>query len=215
VHELRTPLTALNTAVQLLLRPDLTDLKRGQIAEMVRDEVSRLTDLTTQYLDYARLESGRAQFRHTTFDLGKLFQDCLEIMHPRADEKGIKIDLELPEMLPPLTADEDKIKQVVLNLISNAIKYNEPKGRIKISAQAKPIEMVFSVSDTGQGIPPESVPHLFEKFYRVPKQETISSGTGLGLTICKRIIEAHNGTIDVQSTVGKGTIFTIHLPLVQ
>ena len=215
VHELRTPLAALNTAVQLLLRPDLPESKRGQISDMVGNEVNRLSDLTTSFLDFSRLESGRAQFRLNPFDLSKLLKECLDIMQNRADEKGIKIDLELPDKLPILLADQDKIKQVVLNLVSNAIKYNKPNGKIIITANADHAEIIFSVRDTGHGIPPESISHLFERFYRVPNLETMSSGTGLGLSICKRIIEAHKGKIEVKSTVEEGTTFTIHLPLTQ
>ncbi len=212
VHELRTPLASLNTAVHLLLRTDVPDEQRSRISEIIRDEIFRLSEMTTSFLDLARLESGRAQFHPSHFDLGKLLQDCHEMMHSRAIEKGLTLYLDASPELPPVYADQDKIKQVVLNLVSNAIKYNSPAGSIWIKANADE-DVVISVRDTGPGIPPESLPNMFQKFFRVPGLEDMSSGTGLGLSICKRIVEAHNGSIDVESAVGKGTTFSVHLPM--
>lgn len=212
VHELRTPLASLNTAVHLLLRTDVPDEQRSRISEIIRDEIFRLSEMTTSFLDLARLESGRAQFHPSHFDLGKLLEDCREMMHSRATEKGLTLYLESSPELPPVYADQDKIKQVVLNLVSNAIKYNSPAGSIWVKADADK-DFVISVRDMGPGIPPESLPNLFQKFFRVPGLENMSSGTGLGLSICKRIVEAHNGSIEVQSTVGKGTTFSVHLPI--
>jgi len=112
-----------------------------------------------------------------------------------------------------LKADRDKIKQVIINLLSNAIKYNRPTGRITLSAEARPDELIIAVSDTGSGIRPLDLSHLFEKFYRARSAERITQGTGLGLAISKRIVEAHSGQIEVQSQVGEGTTFRVHLPL--
>jgi signal transduction histidine kinase len=109
-------------------------------------------------------------------------------------------------------ADYDKIKQVGLNLLSNAVKYTPEGGLIKLTATSGGEEVFFRITDTGPGIPPESMPHLFEKFYRVPGVERTSQGTGLGLSICQRIVEAHSGHIEVQSRVGKGTTFSVYLP---
>jgi signal transduction histidine kinase len=116
--------------------------------------------------------------------------------------------------LPELNADKDKIKQVILNLLSNAIKYNYPQGRVELSARAGEAEIIIAVSDTGPGISEENLKHLFEKFYRVPGTEKLAVGTGLGLSICKRVVETHGGKIEVQSQVGKGTAFIVHLPLI-
>jgi signal transduction histidine kinase len=212
VHELRTPLASLSTAIHLLLRPEVPEDQRNRISEIIRNEILRLSDLTSAFLDLSRLESGRAQFHPTNFDPRSLLEDCVEMMHSRATEKGLSLTLEIPDPLPSINADQDKIKQVIINLISNAIKYNRPTGSILLHAQAKAGELCISVSDTGYGIPPESLPNLFQKFYRVPGTENISTGTGLGLSICKRIIEAHRGTIDVQSSQGVGSTFTVHLP---
>jgi signal transduction histidine kinase len=111
-----------------------------------------------------------------------------------------------------LDADRDKIKQVFLNLLSNAIKYNRPNGTVMLRAEVKESEMVLYVQDTGLGIPEESVPHLFEKFFRVREHENRAAGTGLGLSICKQIIYGHGGRMEVKSKIGVGTVFSLFLP---
>jgi signal transduction histidine kinase len=114
--------------------------------------------------------------------------------------------------MPLMEADRDKVKQVLLNLLSNAIKYNRPNGSVIISGNFTETEISVGIQDTGLGIPEESLPHLFQKFYRVREHEGKASGTGLGLSICKQIIQGHNGRIEVKSKIGVGTSFTIHLP---
>jgi len=212
VHELRTPMASLNTATSLLMRPEITDEQRDRFTKIIRDEIERLSELTTAFLDLARLESGRVQFRIEGFDLKQLLEDCAEMVSGRVAEKGLIIRLELPARLPEIKADRDKIKQVVLNLLSNAIKYNKPDGSITLSAQAQKDGLSFSVSDTGPGIAPENLKSLFQKFYRVPGTEKLAAGTGLGLSISKNIVEAHSGTVSVRSEVGQGTEFTVFLP---
>jgi signal transduction histidine kinase len=141
-----------------------------------------------------------------------LLEDCDSVMHSRATEKGLSVDLVLADNLPAIEADRDKLKQVFLNLFSNAIKYNRPDGKIIISAQIQGEEVAIHVADTGNGIPPEGMKGLFQRFYRVPGSEKIASGTGLGLSISKRIVEIHNGRVDVESEVGVGTTFSVYLP---
>jgi signal transduction histidine kinase len=213
VHELRTPMASLSTAAHLLLRPDLPEDQRHRIVDIIRDETFRISELASSFLDLARLESGRAQFRPEVFSVLDLLTDCEDIMRVRAIEKDIAITLDFPPSLPPLKADRDKIKQVILNLVSNSIKYNKPNGTINLAVHAAKGELLITISDTGTGISNEYLPHLFEKFYRVPGAENVASGTGLGLAICKQIIEIHRGQIEVQSQVGVGTVFTVHLPL--
>ena len=212
VHELRTPLASLNTAVQIVLRRDVPEEQRQRIGQIMRDEIARLSDLTTSFLDLSRLESGRAQFQVHTFDLKRLLEDCCEMELPRAAEKNIDLVLWVEPGLPKLTADQDKIRQVVINLINNGIKYNHPGGKVMVKAATGNGGFLLSVSDTGGGIPADSLPDLFKRFYRVPSLEHVSSGTGLGLSICKRIVEAHHGRIEAQSEVGSGTTFTVYLP---
>lgn len=212
VHELRTPLSSLSTATYLLLRPEMSQEQRDQIINNIHGETMRLNALASSFLDLARLESGRVQFRKTAFSIADLMYECKDVMASKATEDNIQIRVESPEGLPLLEADRDKIKQVLLNLLSNAIKYNRPNGTVMLRAETNEDEMTLFVQDTGVGIPDESLPHLFEKFYRVREHETRASGTGLGLSICKQIVHGHGGRIEVKSKIGVGTIFSILLP---
>jgi signal transduction histidine kinase len=212
VHELRTPLSSLSTATYLLLRPEMSHEQRDQIINNIHNETMRLNALASSFLDLARLESGRVQFRKNSFSIADLMYECKDVMASKATEDNIQIRVESPEGLPLLDADRDKIKQVLLNLLSNAIKYNRPNGSVMLRAEASENEMTLFIQDTGLGIPDESVPHLFEKFYRVREHETRASGTGLGLSICKQIIQGHGGRIEVKSKIGVGTVFSLFIP---
>jgi signal transduction histidine kinase len=216
VHEVRTPLTSLGTAARLLLRPQISDDMRQRMAEIILTETSRLSEMTTAFLDLARLESGRVQFQAKVFDVSALLEECFNLMQNKADERSIHIEMTIQPPfdgnMPFIKADRDKIKQVVINLLSNAIKYNRPGGEIYLSTYVENGEVVIAVQDTGLGIPEESLPHLFEKFYRVPGEGQSIQGTGLGLSICKRIIDVHHGRIEVESQENRGTAFRIYLP---
>jgi signal transduction histidine kinase len=172
----------------------------------------RLNSLASSFLDLARLESGRVQFRKTRFSIADLFYECKDVMSSKALESNIQIRVESPEGLPLLDADRDKIKQVLLNLLSNAIKYNRPNGTVMLRAEVVEKEIVMFIQDTGLGIPDESLPHLFEKFFRVREHESRVAGTGLGLSICKQIIHGHGGRIEVKSKISVGTVFSVFLP---
>ncbi len=212
VHELRTPLASLSTATYLLLRPEMSREQRDQIVNNIHNETLRLNSLASSFLDLARLESGRVQFRKTRFSVADLIYECRDVMMTKAQETNIQIRIDVPNDMPLLEADRDKIKQVILNLISNAIKYNRANGSVIITGNFNENEISVTVQDTGVGIPEESIPHLFEKFYRVREHEGKASGTGLGLSISKQIIQGHNGRIEVKSKMGVGTSFTIYLP---
>ncbi len=213
VHELRTPLASLRTASHLLLRKDVSEDQLRKVVEIIDHETTRLIDMTTSFLDLARLESGRIPFNSEVFDPDALLQECVGLMQNKAVEKNLRLNLYIPNELPTIKGDQDKIKQVVLNLISNAVNYNKPSGTITVSGHSYPDELVISVNDTGPGIRPADIAHLFDKFYRSQATENSAQGTGLGLAICKKIVEAHNGHIEVQSEVGIGTTFSVHLPL--
>lgn len=212
VHELRTPMASLNTAVHLLVHPDVDDKQRQYLTTMIQSEIGRLSELTTSFLDLSRLESGRIQFHTQMTNLEEVLSDCSEMMRARAQERELILKNLATNGLPAVRVDPDKIKQVVINLLSNAIKYNYPGGKITLQSVVQDGYLGFSVADTGPGISSEDMKHLFEKFYRVPGSEKLAPGTGLGLSICKRIIAAHHGRIDVESQVGKGTKFTVLLP---
>jgi two-component system phosphate regulon sensor histidine kinase PhoR len=208
VHELRTPLVSLNMAVHLLQRIDLADEKRVRIFEMINTEFNRLSSMTTSFLELARLE-----FNPTRFDLPLLIEESLEVMQFQAIAKGINISLQNSIQPLMVTADRDKLKQVILNLVNNAIKYGRQGGKVSITVHHTALEVSFSIRDDGQGIPPEYIPMIFDRFFRIPNKEYLSAGTGLGLTICKQIVAAHKGRIDVSSDIGQGSTFTVLLPV--
>jgi signal transduction histidine kinase len=215
VHELRTPLVSLNMAVHLLQRTDLVDEKRGRIFEMINTEFNRLSEMTTSFLEYARLESGRAKFSPSTFEVQHMLAECVDVMQFQADARGIKIILQTPSDPLMLSGDRDKLKQVILNLLNNAIKYNRLGGKVVINAQRTPTDLSIAINDQGLGIAQEYIPRLFTKFFRAPNQENQTIGTGLGLSICKQIVEAHHGKLEVASQVDTGSTFTVRLPVVQ
>jgi signal transduction histidine kinase len=213
VHELRTPLASISTASHLLMRPEISEMQRTNMAETIERETARLTDMTTSFLDLARLESGRSQFKVEKVDLVSLLEEAREIMSSRIEAQGLDLEWDVPKELPTFQGDRDKIKQVVLNLMSNAIKYNRSHGSIIVNAFSARKWITFSVSDTGRGIQPEYIDSLFQKFFRVPGLDKIAQGTGLGLSISKKIVESHGGNIEVGSTAGSGTTFIVNLPL--
>ncbi len=212
VHELRTPLASIQTAAHLLTRVEISDVQRQTMAETIQKEANRLSDLTTSFLEMARLESGRTQFQKNQINLDALLNEVADLMRVRIEEDGLQLRMEITPPLPLIEGDWDKLKQVLINLLSNAIKYNRPNGTITLGASKYKQQISFYVRDTGFGMKPEHVEQLFEKFYRVPGAEKVV-GTGLGLSISKRIIEGHGGTIDVNSQINVGTTFTVNLPI--
>jgi signal transduction histidine kinase len=212
VHELRTPLASLSTATYLLLRPEISREQGEIIIHNIHQETNRLNALATSFLDLARLESGRVRFQKSSFPFQLVCEECKGVMNSKAEESQIQIHLEIPSDMPIVQADREKIKQVVMNLVSNAIKYNRPGGQVTLRAGQEEKSWYFSVTDTGPGIPEEALPNLFQKFYRFKGMETKTTGTGLGLSICKQIVLGHNGRIEVKSKVGEGTTFIVHIP---
>jgi len=213
VHELRTPLTSINTIAYLLERPEVTDEQRTSMARTICEETRRLNELTTNFLDLSRLESGRIKFQFTDVNLPDLMEEVCAIFEPQAAARSVSLRLDFQTALPQLKADRDKLKQVVINLLSNAVKYNRPNGQVFIYAWQSQGALFFSVRDTGIGMDEETRSHLFENFFRGKNVENESVGTGLGLSICKKIIEGHRGQLTVESQPGIGTKFTVQLPL--
>jgi signal transduction histidine kinase len=186
---------------------------------MIKRESLRLSNMTKDFLDFARLESGREKLDRKPIALAEIIKDVVQIARPQAEARGIvihtSISTDVPSIAanPALIGDSDRIKQVILNLVSNATKYNTEDGQIKIEAERGDSQVRVSVSDTGHGIAEEDVTHLFERFYRVPGSEELSEGSGMGLAIASKIVEAHGGRIEVSSVPEQGTTFTIYLPL--
>ncbi|HLE23739.1 MAG TPA: GAF domain-containing sensor histidine kinase [Anaerolineales bacterium] len=212
VHELRTPLASLTAAAHLLKRQELPEDQRGRLADTVYREVFRLNEMATDFLELARLESGRGRMVREPVHLGGLVQECIEIVRPQAEAEGVSLESEAETTQSPVQADRNRLKQVFLNLLTNAIKYNRPGGHVRVGVVLDGNEAVTCVSDTGRGIPPDSLPHIFERFYRVPDPGHSIGGTGLGLAIALRIIDALHGTMTVESEVGKGSTFCVRLP---
>ncbi len=213
VHELRTPLTSLTAASYLLQRPDLPDDQRAKLGTTVQSEVRRLNEMTTDFLELSRLESGRERMTREPIHLGGLITECLEIIRPLADADQIRLEEDTDRDVPPVHGDRNRLKQVVLNLLTNAMKFNHPGGLVTVGLRRQGDLAELRVSDTGRGIPAGSVAHIFERFYRVPEMESTTAGTGLGLTIAKRIVENHGGRIELESQVGVGSTLTVFLPV--
>lgn len=212
VHELRTPLSALAAAAHLLQHPDLVENQRVKLRETIYNEVQRLNELATNFLELARLESGRFRFIREPVHLEGLVRECLEIMKPQAESQQIELKTEFDRTISPVMGDRAQLKRLLLNLITNAIKYNNAGGYVSIGLEREGENVCLSVADNGRGIPEESLPHMFDRFYRVPDEEGHVAGTGLGLAIAKRIAQNHGGGISVESKLREGTVFRVYLP---
>ncbi|MHA2428799.1 MAG: sensor histidine kinase [Candidatus Hermodarchaeia archaeon] len=213
VHEIRTPLSSITTAAQLLQYPQLPSEKHEQMATIIQTESIRLSEMATSFLNLARLESGRSRFDLQQINIHQLLVECVNLMEMNATQDGLTLSMACPKDLPIINGDYDKIKQAIINLLSNAIKYNRPGGQIFLRSYSEVPNIIIEVADTGIGISSENQNRLFEKFYRVPGSENISFGTGLGLTVVKRIVEGHQGTVTAKSVQGEGTTFKLSFPM--
>ena len=218
MHELKTPLMAISAASELLSRPEVPQEKHGELVGMIKKESNRLSKMTRDFLDFARLESGRLRLEREAVQLPQIIEDVVNISITQASARNIEIVTELAEDLPgsngitAVIGDTDRLKQVLLNLVSNATKYNTENGRITIRATSQADTVQIDIADTGPGISEQDLTHLFERFYRIPGSES-AEGSGLGLSVAQKIVEEHDGRITVASTLGEGTTFTIHLPV--
>ncbi len=216
VHELRTPLFALKASTALLLRSDLSQSPVGEIIVSMQAETDRLIRMTSDFLDLARLESGRTHLDITVFELDQLLQESLDIVLHQAQEKHLTLRFESQPFL--VRGDRGKLKQVILNLLTNAIKYNRDGGSVVVQVRLSPeydrpfVEL--SVSDSGYGISNEDQKNMFQKFYRAAGTAGFTQGAGLGLVIAKHIIEAHGGHIWLESKLGVGSTFFVTIPCV-
>jgi signal transduction histidine kinase len=213
VHELRNPLTALMATNRLLLRPELTEAQRREVVATLQRETERLSDLTTNFLDVARLEAGRLSFSVERFDPAEVVRECAGVIAPQAAAQELSVAVNVDGALPAMESDRAMLKQVLLNLLTNAVKYNRPGGSVAVTAEAQGSALTVRVSDTGPGIAPEEATRVFERFYRVRDQEGYATGTGLGLAVARRMTEALGGMMGLESQPGVGSTFWFSVPL--
>ncbi len=211
-HQLKTPLTSIRMAIHLLLEEKVGPLTEKQVELLVaaNEDSDRLHNILNNLLDISRIEFGRAQIEFQRVSPHSIVSEVVESFRRAAQDQGVSLSVELPGDLPEVQADTTRINHVFGNLLSNALKYTSPGGKITLSAKAYEERVQFSVSDTGRGIPGKYLPRIFEQFFRVPDQGK-GAGAGLGLAIVKEIVEAHGGTVGVESTEGNGTTFTFTL----
>jgi two-component system phosphate regulon sensor histidine kinase PhoR len=216
-HELKTPLAVIKSSVETLIDGAAEDPDaRSMFLEQVLREADRLADLIKDMLSLARIESGTLGLEPRAVPLGKAITDCVERHHPRADTKTLTMVEKPPADVPanvPVWADPDALRQVMDNLVDNAIKYTPNGGRITVRWSAGADTVSFEVEDTGIGIPDADVNRVFERFYRVDKARDRAQGsTGLGLSIVKHLVHAMRGEVRVKSKLGQGTTFRVTLP---
>jgi two-component system, OmpR family, sensor kinase len=210
-HELRTPLAVIVSQAQTALARDRPAAEYREALEACLRAAERMRRLSESLLDLARLDSGDEPMRRAPFDLARVAREALELLQPLAAERGVVVEADLP--LTFCRGDAERVGQVVTNLVKNAIDFNRPGGAVRIAARAEANETLLSVADTGAGIPAEDLPHVFERFYRADRSRSGSEGRiGLGLAICRAIVDAHSGTLTVESRPGEGSTFTLRLP---
>jgi two-component system phosphate regulon sensor histidine kinase PhoR len=214
-HELRTPLSIFQGYLENLLDdPTMARKEQAEIFDILRKHSSRLNALLEDLLTIARLEARHEKLSRQELSLGELIRGVADDWTGKMEQKKLTLVLDLAPDLPRLFADRGRLEQVLHNLLQNAVKYTEPTGRITLSAAADSTTLTVRVEDTGIGIPPTDLPHIFERFYRADKARTREhGGTGLGLSIVKHIVHLHGGTVAAESTYGKGTTILLHLPL--
>lgn len=212
-HELRTPLTALRTEAEVALGSERTADEYRALIESVLEECERMTRLTDQLLALAREDAGVAQPESEAVDIGRLVADVAETLRALAEAKGVTLSVEAAGGLL-VRGDPIRLRQVAMNLIDNAVKYTPTDGAVRVSVAQIGDGVRFKVSDNGIGIPPEHLPRVFDRFYRVDKARSREmGGTGLGLSIARSIIAAHGGVIELASTAGDGTTAAVTLAL--
>jgi len=219
-HELKTPIAAVKGFAETLIAGAMDDRETARsFLQIIHDESSRLDRLIADLLELSKVESRRVPLRFSPVHLHPFMEQVVHMMKPEADKKRISLTMRVPPELY-LEADEDRLRQVLINLVSNAVAYTPEGGRVTITAEhvesGDADKVRISVADTGIGIPKKDLPRIFERFYRVDKARSRSSGgTGLGLSIVKHLVELHRGSIRVDSELGLGSTFTIELPLIQ
>jgi signal transduction histidine kinase len=213
-HELRTPLSNIQGYLEAIrdrvMKPNAATIRS------LNEEVALLSRLVNELQELSLAEAGELKLVYQAEDIAKLVKQAVTSWQPQLAAKEILLSLDLPDNLPLVNIDWQRVNQVLHNLLENAVAYTHKGGTINVAATARGDWVEVSVSDTGEGIPAEDLPHIFERFYRVDKSRArATGGSGLGLTIAKRLVEAHGGTITVQSELGRGSRFSFTLPIAE
>ncbi|MCA1591823.1 MAG: ATP-binding protein [Acidobacteria bacterium] len=215
-HDLRSPLTVISGVINFFTSGRLGDLtvEQKNMVTMMERNTQNLIELVNDLLDASKLESGTMRLEFSSTELRVLVSELHEGMEHMAQEKGITLEEKIPEDLPPLRADRAKLRRVVVNLLSNALKFTPNGGRVEVSAEPSGDMVRISVKDTGVGIQPDDLARLFDKFEQARSRATRGEkGTGLGLYITRQLVELHGGEIEVQSEVGRGSTFSFTIPV--
>ncbi len=216
-HELRTPLSSIRAYVEMLVDGEAEDeASRREFYKIIQNETDRLGRLIDNMLNISRIEAGIVQIEREHVDIKALITRAIGTLEPQAREKDISLITRVSEVDLSVEGDSDMLFQVVLNLVSNGVKYTPAGGRVTVTADSENLtrSVVLSVADTGLGIPPDAIPKIFDKFYRVENYKRVAKGTGLGLSLCKHIVETlHQGKIGVQSELGMGSKFWVTIPM--
>ena len=214
-HELRTPLTVLRGSLEVALEEERSAEEYREAIGSAILEVRHLTRISQNLLFLTRGESGRVTLSFTNLDVGRFASEVVKDLAIAASDHGLELTAEVPALPVFVFADSGRLQQVLHNLIENSLRYTEPGGKIRVAVAAVPGEARISVSDTGIGIPEADLPFVFERFYRSKRSRAANpGGSGLGLSIVRWIVEAHKGRVSAESVVGKGSTFTVHLPVI-
>ncbi|MFQ5637117.1 MAG: PAS domain-containing sensor histidine kinase [bacterium] len=213
-HELRSPLTCISGFSELLLDETVSREQSEEYASIILKESNRLNDLINKFLDISKIESGRSQVQKSPVDLKMLVEKVIDFNGQLADQKNIKINLDSPEEISTIHVDRDMMEQVFLNLFSNAVKYSPENANVTIRLKEDDDVMRVEVEDNGFGISEKSLPHIFDKFYRITDNDKVMdiTGSGLGLSLVKEIVEIHGGRVHAKSKLGEGSNFIVTLP---
>jgi signal transduction histidine kinase len=211
-HDLRTPLSAIKSYAELATQSGEMNPKQAQFLERIRLAVQTMNGLVRDLLDIAWIDSGGLP-ETRLLNIGHLAQMTVDSLEERSRSQSVSVDVRIAPDLPPIVGDGQRLERVLSNLIGNAIKYTPSGGTVEVRVSEAKQHLTISVTDTGIGIPNEHLPYIFNRFYRVPREDESIDGTGLGLSIVKAIVEKHNGKIEVKSETGKGSTFMIILPI--
>jgi signal transduction histidine kinase len=213
-HEMRSPLVVIRQYIEALkeIAGDRFDKDVREIIERCRKRIQSLEEMVEHWLDISRIEDGTFAQKKVSLRLSSIITRSVEEMTLICRKKGISLETNIPKKLPQITGDEESLVRVFTNIIGNATKYTPEGGKITVTVKNDEYYTIASISDTGIGIPPDKLPLIFEPFFRCKGKDEKIRGSGLGLTFCKKIMESHNGGIEVSSKEGEGTTFVLTFP---